>query len=67
MMACSPSRTMARAPGRSFDPGGSPPQTITRQRAPMACASAMARRLSSMAAARPAASAAGTSRRGIGR
>ena len=33
-MACSPSRTIARAPGRSFDPGGRPPQTMTRQAAP---------------------------------
>ena len=39
------------APGRSREPGGRPPQTITRQSAPSACASSMARRLSSMAAA----------------
>jgi hypothetical protein len=42
-----PSCTWCLAPPRSFDPAGSPPTTSTRQRAPSACASSIARRLSS--------------------
>ena len=54
-----PSRTISRAPARSFDsivPSrffGSPPTTSTRHRAPSASASSTARRLSSCAARRP--------------
>ena len=60
-----PSRTISRAPIRSFDTivpprsFGRPPTTSTRQRAPSAQASSTARRLSSSAARRPSRSAAG--------
>src|SRR5690242_1315843 len=54
-----PSCTCKRASAMSFDPAGSPPATSTRHCASSACASSIARRLSSSAALRPAASAAG--------
>ena len=57
--AAMPSVTIRRAPARSFDPSGRPPTTSTRQHAPIVAASSIARRLSSIAARRPAASAAG--------
>ena len=51
-----PSCTWARAPARSFEPSGRPPPRMTRHCAPIAAASSIARRLSSIAACRPAAS-----------